>query len=72
VRSQFFARSSAGEVIAESPMFPWRSSDPPPETPQARAAYEELDAALRSRGWAPVRRREQTTWFGSAYTRRAA
>lgn len=56
VRSRFVAQtwnetSGLWTLIAESPSFSWRSSDPPPETSFAVAAYRELAETLDNLGW---------------------
>jgi hypothetical protein len=69
VRSQFVACSSNGSgeksMIAESPSFSWRGSEPPPETPAAVAAYLELAQKLDSLGWEPDGRGD--AWFDARF-----
>jgi hypothetical protein len=72
VRSQFLALTQNGAdgdptMIAESPYFSWRSSEPPPETPAAIAAYLELTQTLDRLGWEPEGRGDP--WFNTRFRR---
>jgi hypothetical protein len=72
VRSQFIARTWNAStddwmMIAESPYFSWRSSEPPPESPAAVAAYLELAQTLDRLGWEPDGRGD--TWFDTPFRR---
>jgi hypothetical protein len=72
VRSQFVAvtgNAADGDraMIAESPFFSWRSSEPPPESPGAVAAYLELGQTLDGLGWEPDGRGD--TWFETRFRR---
>jgi hypothetical protein len=51
-RSSTFYVSLDGETaFLESSSFPWRKAEPPPESGRARAAFDELAAALENMGW---------------------
>jgi hypothetical protein len=51
-----FARDAEGQehVIAESPDFRWRKSEPPPEEHRALAAHRALVGELERQGWGVV------------------
>ena len=58
LRSRFVAEAwdetdGIWTLIAESTSFSWRSGEPPPKSPSARAAYSELVQLLDDRGWEP-------------------
>lgn len=73
MRSRFYAyEEDDGEpvLVAESPLFPWRSSAPPPESPAALAAYASLVEKLGRLGWEADGGGE--TWFSGRFRRRVA
>jgi hypothetical protein len=69
VRSRFYAYEGNGDgeakVVAESPLFSWHSSEPPPETPAALAAHARLVATLEGLGWEPDGRGDD--WFSGRF-----
>lgn len=71
VTSSFYAVSEAGLVVDESQTFRWRRAAPPPETGDARAAYDEIVAALTADGWTPVAE-PGPSWFAARFTRPVA
>ncbi len=73
MRSRFYAyEEDDGEpvLVAESPLFPWRSSAPPPESPAALAAYASLVEKLGRLGWEADGGGE--TWFSGRFRRTVA
>jgi hypothetical protein len=68
VTSTFYAVTDDGDVIAESRSFRWWRAAPPAETPQARAAYNELVDALEAEGWTKVAS-SPTSWFEDRFLR---
>jgi hypothetical protein len=69
VRSGFYAYEGDGEqkLVAESPLFSWKSHDPPGQTAAALAAYERLVEKLERLGWEPDGNGE--TWFSGRFRR---
>lgn len=69
LRSQFLAVTPGAEdvaIVAESPMFNWRSRlPPPPDDPAAQRAHEHLTSLLSARGCTP----ESTgpEWFEATF-----
>jgi hypothetical protein len=68
VTSSFYAESDAGEVLAESTSFRWWRVKPPPETPEARAAYDTLVSELQAEGWTEAAS-DSAHWFGTVFIR---
>jgi hypothetical protein len=63
-RSQFVASevgASEPIVVAESPSFRWRSSNPPPQTEECVAAHRQLMSSLSELGWEAVE--SGPAWF---------
>ena len=73
MRSRFYAyEEDGGELVlvAESPLFPWRSSAPPPESPAALDAHASLVEKLGRLGWEADGGGE--TWFSGRFRRTVA
>ena len=72
--SQFAATAEGADgsrsVIAVSPFFRWRKSEPPPETPAAARALRALVERLEREGWAVCGRGDE--WFGLLLRTQAA
>jgi hypothetical protein len=68
--SSFYAVTETGEVLAESAAFRWRKSAPPPQTPAARAAYDEVVAAVTAAGWKSADEPDGS-WYAMRFSRQA-
>jgi len=70
VKSDFYAKgdgSDDGYVVERSPLFKWRSAEPPPRTEPAVAACEALVGVLLAQGWEPAGR--GTEWYSRRFRR---
>lgn len=71
LRSRFYAYEGNGDgetkLVAESPLFSWHSSEPPPESAAALAAYARLIETLERLGWEPDGPGEN--WFSGRFQR---
>jgi Domain of unknown function (DUF4115) len=68
VSSTFVALVDDGTPVAESPAFRCRGQADPPDSGNARAAYDELRAALEQLGWEEVDG-QTATWCAGRFTR---
>lgn len=66
VASSFYVRLPDGTRL-ESPSFKWRRASAPPDTGDARAAYDEIAERLGALGWEP--RTDGEEWFATEFAR---
>lgn len=70
-KSQFTAVATAADgteaIIASSPYFRWRTSEPPEESPVTAAAFRMLVQTLEREGWMSAGRGEE--WFAVRFER---
>ena len=69
--STFYAVTQTGDVLAESASFRWSKAQPPPETPDVRAAYDAVVAAVAAAGWT-ASEEETTAWCAARFSRPAS
>jgi hypothetical protein len=59
------------EMLADSSTFTWRGADPPPRTPEARAALHKLIRQLEAAGWRSVhghgRQHGELRWYARRF-----